>query len=132
LAHFDAEELGMVGSGIFVDHSPVPLDSIALMINLDMVGRMEDGGLFVEVTSPAEPLEASIDSIAGSVGLSLRPRSIAGRSDHSSFSRQEVPAIALFTGFHGDYHEATDTPDKLDVPGILRVVDLAEAHGGVG
>lgn len=127
-AHFDAEELGLLGSREFLDHPSVPLDSVALMINLDMVGRLNGGPLLVEVTPSADPFRSLVDSLAGAWGVSLRhSTAIRGRSDHSSFSARGIPAIAFFTGFHADYHRATDTPDKLDLRGIERVVDLTEA-----
>ncbi|GMV07527.1 MAG: hypothetical protein AMXMBFR53_38020 [Gemmatimonadota bacterium] len=126
--HFDAEELGRIGSSEFLEHPPVPLDSVALMINLDMVGRLRDGPLSVEVTRAAAEHEATLDSLAGAFGLALRNSTATrGRSDHSSFAERGVPAIALFTGFHPDYHRATDTADKLDYLGIERVVDVVEA-----
>jgi len=128
LVHFDAEERGLVGSQIFVEDPSVPLDSVVLMINLDMIGRLRDQPLRVEVTSAAERLQPVVDSLAVPLGISLRYSQLtAGRSDHSSFSERGVPAIAFFTGFHGDYHRTTDTPDKLDVSGIGRIVDLVEA-----
>jgi Zn-dependent M28 family amino/carboxypeptidase len=106
----------------------VPLDSVALVINLDMIGRLEGGQLTVELTSRARRFRSVVDSLAGTLEMSLRYSQVtAGRSDHSSFSERGVPAMALFTGFHGDYHRTTDTADKLDYTGIDRIVDLAEA-----
>jgi len=128
LAHFDAEELGLVGSHVFVEHPPVPLDSVALMINLDMVGRLRGGQLLVEVTSPAAGFRATIDSVASAQGITLRfSGQLAGRSDHTSFAQHGVPAVALSTGYHADLHRATDTTDKIDFAGLSRIVDLVEA-----
>jgi Zn-dependent M28 family amino/carboxypeptidase len=127
-AHFDAEELGLLGSQQFLAESPVPHDSIALMINLDMVGRLGGGALLVEVTPPAGFLGPVIDSVAAAMGVSLQHSGLTrDRSDHSSFARRGIPAVALSTGLHVDYHRSTDTPDKVDLVGIGRVVDLVEA-----
>jgi Zn-dependent M28 family amino/carboxypeptidase len=52
---------------------------------------------------------------------------IAGRSDHASFGRAGIPAVALFTGFHADYHRASDVASRVDTRGIERVVDVVEA-----
>jgi Zn-dependent M28 family amino/carboxypeptidase len=126
LAHFDAEELGLLGSRAFVDTSPVPLDSIALMVNLDMVGRLAGDRLIAEVAS-ADHLRPLVDSLASVGGFALRfSRLIAGRSDHSSFSSENIPSLALFTGFHDDYHRSTDTPERLNYAGLLRIVDLVD------
>jgi Zn-dependent M28 family amino/carboxypeptidase len=111
-----------------VEHSPVPLDSIALMINLDMVGRLENGPLIVELTSHATRFRRAVDSLAAEAGISIRySRITASRSDHSSFAAHGIPAIAVFTGYHRDYHRRSDTPDKIDFTGLLRIVDLVEA-----
>ncbi|MEQ1857097.1 MAG: M28 family peptidase [Longimicrobiales bacterium] len=128
LAHFDAEEAGLFGSRALVEDPPIPLDSVVLMINLDMIGRLESGSLLVEVTSPADGHRDLIERLAREHDLPFRfSRATAGRSDHSSFAAIDVPAIALFTGFHNDYHLPTDTPDKVDYAGIRRVVDLVES-----
>lgn len=127
-AHFDAEELGLLGSAAFADDPSVPLDSIELMVNLDMVGRLRGGSLGIEIPSDARRLSSLFDSLAAEVGIPLRRTTrIAGRSDHSTFVRHGVPAVALFTGFHQDYHRAGDTADKVDYAGLDRVVDFVEA-----
>jgi hypothetical protein len=61
------------------------------------------------------------------VGVPSRAsRSISDSSDHASFRAIGVTAVALFTGFHADYHRVTDVASRVDVPGLLRVVDVAE------
>ena len=128
LVHFDAEEAGLVGSRVFVDRPPVALRSIMLMVNLDMVGRLGTGGLTVDATDVGASIRAAVDTAAAAAGL--RPfysSAIATRSDHASFRRAGVPSLALFTGFHVDYHRATDIARRVDVRGIERVVDVAEA-----
>jgi Zn-dependent M28 family amino/carboxypeptidase len=127
LAHFDAEELGLLGSQEFVDDSPIPLDSVALMINLDMVGRLRGRPLIVEATSGTESFRGLLEGAASGQGLTLDFSQITrGQTDHLSFARRDVPSITLFTGFHDDYHRATDTADKIDLIGLLRVVNFTE------
>ncbi len=126
--HFDAEELGLIGSRVFVRHTPVPLRAIALMINLDMVGRLESGGLRISGSRGTEPFRVFADSVAKSVGVTSHASSYLSRSsDHASFAQAGVAVIALFTGLHNDYHRASDTPARIDIPGIGRVVDITEA-----
>jgi len=128
LAHFDAEELGLIGSEVFVKNSPVPLDSIALMINLDMVGRLRRGRLLVEMTALASPYRVVIDSLAKELGIPLQfTRRTAGKSDHSTFANVGVPSMHFFTGLHSDYHRVSDKPEKVDAAGILRIADLVES-----
>jgi Zn-dependent M28 family amino/carboxypeptidase len=128
LVHFGAEELGLVGSGVFVGHPPVPPQSIVLMVNFDMVGRMRARRLIVDV-SPADAfVRALVDSAANALRLRLIFSSFsAGRTDNSSFRRVGIPTVSLFTGYHADYHRATDVAARIDVPGIILVVDVGEA-----
>ncbi|MDF1504342.1 M20/M25/M40 family metallo-hydrolase, partial [Roseisolibacter sp. H3M3-2] len=128
LVHFDAEELGLVGSRVFVEHAPVPTRAVALMLNLDMVGRLRDGRLTVEPSAAPAHVRALVDSAAARLGVRVvRSTSLADRSDHASFAKVRVPALMLTTGLHGDYHRATDVASRLDLAGLARVVDLAEA-----
>jgi Zn-dependent M28 family amino/carboxypeptidase len=127
LAHFDAEELGLLGSEEFVGNAPIPLDSVGLMLNLDMVGRLRGGPLLVETTEGAEAFRGLLENAARTRGVALESsRIIRGLSDHTSFARRGIPSIALFTGFHDDYHRATDTPEKIDLLGLVSIIELAE------
>jgi Zn-dependent M28 family amino/carboxypeptidase len=126
--HFDAEEWGLVGSRVFVEHMPIRRESIVSMLNMDMVGRLRGARLMVDVSSANAVIRVFVDSAAATAGVpTVRSSAIAERSDHASFRRAGIPVVALFTGFHDDYHRATDTAARIDVPGILRVVDVAEA-----
>jgi hypothetical protein len=128
VVHFDAEEEGLYGSGAFTDHSPVPRAAVKLMVNLDMVGRLRADRLYIEVARGGRPVEQLADSATRAAAL--RPMSTAeieGRSDHASFAEWKVPALALFTGFHSDYHRGSDIAARVNVPGIRRVVDVAES-----
>ena len=125
---FDAEEIGLVGSQTFVERPPVPLASIALMINLDMIGRLRDDRVLVALPKENVTLRAVVLSSAAALGLKVEWTSaIDDRSDQASFTHELVPAVALFTGFHSDYHRASDTPMRINSEGLRRVVDLAEA-----
>ena len=125
--HFDAEELGLIGSRMFVREPPIPVDSLMLMINLDMVGRLRDQPLIIDIASTGNAFSGLVDTLAMEGGLRLRFSSVySTRSDHGSFEDVMVPAFAFFTGLHADYHAATDIPAKVDAAGILRIVDLVE------
>jgi hypothetical protein len=125
---FSAEELGVLGSSHFVAHSPVPVDSMAAMLNFDMVGRLRDDRLIVYGTGTAAEWPAVVDS-ANAAGPRLAVRPVAdgvGPSDHSVFYFKRVPVLHFFTDVHPDYHAATDDVDKFNAPGASRVVALAE------
>lgn len=129
--HFDAEELGLIGSRAFVAASPVVRRKIQFMLNLDMVGRLSRGGLEIDKATlmyDDPPLLAVVDSAAKALNIRHSyTDKIAGRSDHESFRRGDISAVAFFTGFHSDYHRSTDHVYKLDVRGIGLVTDVAEA-----
>ena len=125
--HFSGEELGLLGSQWFVEHSPVALDSVSAMVNFDMIGRLRGDRLIVYGTGTATELPALLDSanVAPRLRLSTVPDGF-GPSDHASFYAKGVPVLHFFTDLHDDYHKATDDTWKINAPGEARVVALAE------
>lgn len=122
---FGAEEQGLLGSQYFVDNPLVPLSQIKLMINMDMVGRlntedhvyMNGAGTFpggVEFMQKlGESLELTPIVHAGSVG----------GSDHVSFFKQDISVLGIHTGAHPQYHLPEDTADLINIPGQKQVSD---------
>lgn len=124
--HFSGEELGLLGSQYFVDHSPVPIDHIAAMINFDMVGRLRDDKLIVYGVATAAELPEILDS--ANVAPKLDVRAVGdgfGPSDHSSFYAKGIPVLHVFTDLHDDYHRATDDIERINVAGMARVTGYA-------
>lgn len=119
---FGAEEMGLLGSSEFVDDPPFPLKDVAAMINLEMIGRLDEELIVYGIgSSPAWPgvLAEADDPAAG-----LAVRSMAegyGPSDHAPFYLRGVPVLAFFTGVHEDYHRASDDPEEIDLEGTRRV-----------
>ena len=125
--HFTGEELGLLGSQWFVEHSPVPVDSIVAMLNFDMVGRLRNDRLIVYGTGTASELPALLDSANVEPKLRLNPVADGfGPSDQSSFYAKGIPVLHFFTDLHEDYHRATDDVEKIAAEGEARVVALAE------
>jgi len=125
---FSGEELGLLGSAHFVAHSPVPVDSMAAMLNFDMVGRMRADSVIVYGVATAAELPGILDS-ANTAGPRLTVRGVGdgtGPSDHSSFYLRSMPVLHFFTDLHPDYHAATDDVERINAPGAARVVALAE------
>jgi hypothetical protein len=46
-----------------------------------------------------------------------------GPSDHSSFYAQKIPVLFFFTGTHLDYHKPTDTAEKINFQGLLKITN---------
>jgi hypothetical protein len=127
VANFDAEEVGLVGSGVFVANTPIPIKSIVLMLNLDMVGRLRDERLYAEVPGHKTATRELINGLAAGAGLRAEYTSaMRGRSDHATFLSAGVDAVALSTGIHVDYHKVSDKLAFINVPGLEKVVDIAE------
>lgn len=125
--NFSGEELGLLGSQYFVEHSPVPVDSIAAMLNFDMIGRLRGDSLIVYGVATAREMPAVLDSANARVGLTVRGIGDGfGPSDHSSFYARGIPVLHFFTNVHEDYHRATDDFEKINAGGAARVVALAE------
>ena len=123
---FGAEEMGLVGSKYFVDSSMVPLNQVSLMMNLDMVGRMNNHQLQVIGTGTSDKSEEIVKSFAlkDSITLMTNPEGF-GASDQSSFYNKDIPVLFLTTGVHTDYHTPADRPDKINYSGMVRVADYA-------
>ena len=125
-AAFTAEEMGLLGSKHFVDKPPVPLDKIAYMINLDMVGRLEGNALLVAGAGTAPGFDAILAEVDEASELRVQGfgRGGFGPSDHMSFALKKIPVLFLHTGQHADYHRPTDDANKINYKGIDLVVDF--------
>jgi len=123
---FDAEEKGLIGSKHYVKHPTVELDSVRLMVNLDMIGRMTDSSVTVGGTGTSPLFEPLLDSLnaSGSLRLSYNKAGF-GPSDHSSFYAKNIPVLFFFTGTHEDYHRPSDDWEKINAGGINMILDLA-------
>jgi membrane-associated protease RseP (regulator of RpoE activity) len=96
------------------------------MINMDMIGRLSTRSLNVMGTGTAPDFNAWIDEANKDLGLNLT-RSNGGHegSDHISFNGKHIPILFFFSGLHSDYHRPSDTADKIDAPGAIKVLSLA-------
>ncbi len=120
---FSGEEKGLYGSNHWTKNPTVPIERLNYMINLDMVGRLDSAGnigINGVGTSPSWSMIGEVE--AGQ--LNVRPTTSGiGPSDHTSFYLQNVPAIHYFTGTHADYHKPSDTEEKVNYEGMVRVKD---------
>lgn len=127
VAHFTGEELGLLGSQWFVDHPPIPLDSVSAMVNFDMVGRLRNDRLIVYGVATARELPAIVDSANAEPRLAISAVGDGfGPSDQSSFYARGIPVLHFFTDLHEDYHRATDDVERINAAGEAKVVTVAE------
>jgi len=131
---FSGEEQGLYGSRYYSEHPVIPLDSTYACVNIDMIGRAET------------KLKESPDYIAGYAYLSedilevsrknstlmapdledrmeFRAR-LRGGSDHYYFAEHGIPSLFYFEGLHKDYHQSTDTPDKILYDRMEKIVRI--------
>ena len=125
------EEPGLWGSDFFVSHPTVPLDRIVADLNMDLIGRNWSDSVIVvgpELSSLGETLRAVERAHPklrmGSIADRWPEERIFYRSDHYHFARRGVPVLFFTSGTHPDYHQPTDTPDRLDPEKASRVARL--------
>lgn len=120
---FSGEELGLIGSKKWCENPDIQLKDINYMVNLDMVGRLNDSTKKLVIygvgTSPLfVPL---IDSLKS--GLSIKKDSSGiGPSDQTSFYLKDVPVLHFFTGQHADYHKPSDDVERVNLRGMVEVL----------
>ena len=122
-AAFDAEEAGLLGARAFLESPPVPRDRIALNINLDMVSRSARRELYASGTYYNKWLIKFLDPVRKRAAVTVKyghDRPEQGeddwtmQSDHGVFRRAGVPHIYFGVENHEDYHQTTDTADRID------------------
>lgn len=126
---FCAEESGLNGSRFYVNNPPrsIPNDKIALMVNLDMIGRLKNNTVEVQGTESGVGLYDMLKPLFEASGLEVKHGStVASNSDHASFYNKNIPVLFFFTGLHRDYHTPTDTSDLINSVGAVKVVSLVE------
>lgn len=126
------EEKGLLGSAAWTRDPWLPEGMHAVAaINIDMIGRNAPDKLLITPTSEREEYN-------GLVRLAERLAPLEGfaelgscdaywkRSDHYNFAvNLDIPVTFLFSDLHEDYHQPTDTPDKVDCDKVRRVARLA-------
>lgn len=117
------EERGLIGSDFYVQHPTKPLDKIAALFNIDMIGRnfedKEENANHVYLVGAAKTSPQLDELIHKVCGDRMRldetdPRNYYHRSDHYNYAKHRVPIAFFCTGEHKDYHRPSD-----EVKGIL-------------
>ena len=125
------EEKGLWGSDYFAGHPPVPVKQLVANINIDMIGRNWPDTI-VAIGKEHSDLGSTLDRV-NAAHPELRMTAIDDRwpeerfyfrSDHYNFARKGVPILFFFNGVHEDYHEVTDSPDKINSEKEARILKL--------
>lgn len=124
---FAAEEMGLIGSKEFIKHPPVPISQIKAMINLDMIGRLNEETHVISIGGTGTSVEA--DTIISMLSQN-HPFKIGrspdgyGPSDHASFYSENIPVFYFTSGAHEDYHTPADDAEKINYPGTVSILDM--------
>jgi hypothetical protein len=124
---FSGEENGLWGSNYFSKNATVELGKVDYMINLDMVGRMnEEKTLAINGVGTSPVWMDKIEAANTDTLKLVTSESGIGPSDHTSFYLQNLPVLHFFTGQHDDYHRPSDDSDKINYQGVVHVVRIIE------
>ncbi len=122
---FSGEELGLIGSKKWTENPNYPLNKIYFMINMDMIGRMNDSTkkLVVYGVGTSNQWVPLIDSVNTSFHFNIKKDSSGiGPSDQTSFYLKDIPVLHFFTGQHSDYHKPTDDADKINYKAQAKIL----------
>ena len=125
---FSGEERGLLGSQYYVEHPLFPLSDTVMMVNFDMVGRLNDKDeLTVYGTGTSTGIDTLVDALGKSEGFKVKKVADGmGPSDQQSFYEKGIPVLFAFTGTHSDYHRPSDDTHLINFPGMSRIADLSE------
>ncbi|WP_378175675.1 M28 family metallopeptidase [Aquimarina sp. SS2-1] len=130
--HVTGEEKGLYGSKYYTENPVFSLENTITNLNIDMIGRIdqdhqtEDKNNYVYLIG-SDRLSTELHNLSEEVNEKYTqlhldytynakddPNRFYYRSDHYNFAKNNIPIIFYFNGVHEDYHEPTDTPDKIE------------------
>jgi len=130
--HVTGEEKGLLGSRHYTDNDPIfPLENTVADLNIDMIGRTDpkrkEGDRNYIYLIGSDKLSTDLHTISEDVNKKYMnieldykyndendPNRFYYRSDHYNFAKNNIPVIFYFNGTHDDYHQPSDTADKIE------------------
>lgn len=124
---FSGEELGLMGSKYFVENPTIDLANVSYMINMDMIGRMNDSTRSITIGGyGTSPVWSTVVKADPKTNIQFKiDSSGTGPSDHTSFYRKNIPVLFFFTGLHSDYHRPSDDWEKINYTGEWSILKFA-------
>ena len=138
--HLTAEEIGKRGSEFYTQYPVFPLENTIANLNIDMIGRVDNFHLNNKdylyligsdrLSKELHYISEKVNNSFFNIDLDYRfndegdVNDYYERSDHYNFAYHDIPVIFYFNGEHDDYHEVSDTPDKIDYPLLQRRIKL--------
>ena len=122
---FTGEERGLIGSNYYGGKPAIDMKQTVAMLNMDMVGRLNENKLIIQGIDTAKEFSGLIDKLNEDYKFDItRQKGGSGPSDHTSFYTRGVPVMHFFTGLHSDYHRPTDDVDKLNLEGMRMIGEM--------
>ncbi|MDO7173243.1 M28 family peptidase [Mariniflexile sp. AS56] len=128
--HLTAEEIGKRGSEYYVQNPVFPLEKTITNLNIDMIGRVDalhknnKNYIYLigadRLSKELHYISEKVNNAFFNIDLDYRynaekdKNQYYTRSDHYNFATKDIPVIFYFNGEHNDYHQTTDTPDKIE------------------
>lgn len=133
---FSGEEKGLWGSNYYAKNPTIDLADVSFMLNMDMVGRLNDERKLAVNGVGTSPLwDDLLEDIKAPKFHIVTSESGIGPSDHTSFYLQDLPVLHFFTGQHEDYHKPSDDAHLVNYKGIkdisnylIEIIDDAEGN----
>jgi hypothetical protein len=148
------EEKGLWGSEYFADNPTVPIASIITQLNIDMIGRYQNPGdenhpQNKQLPKPGEifsigskMMSTELGELSESVNKSFLnvsfnykyddpndPEQFFYRSDHFNYAKKGIPIIFYMDGSHADYHQVSDSIEKINFEQMEKVTKTIMATG---
>ena len=121
---FSGEEMGLFGSKHYVENPTLPLENINALINMDMVGRLnEEKVLSINAIGTSPSWKGILDQNKTHGIQAVTTESGIGPSDHTPFYLKDVPVLHFFSGQHDDYHKPQDDAHLINFEGIVQISD---------
>jgi Zn-dependent M28 family amino/carboxypeptidase len=150
-AAWNSEERGLLGAWAYTEQPLAPLNTIAAVLNMDMIGRNEEipvgggarfNGFEVQTAesnnntvnmmgfSKVPDITAAMEKANAGIALDLKKRydnnssNLVRRSDQWPFLQRGVAAMGFMTGLHPDYHTQYDRPEKINYVKMEKIARL--------
>jgi len=125
-AAFTAEEAGLLGARHYVKSMQrYPADKVIGNLNVDTVGRLGENKLLVLGSTSAREWKFIFMGASFVTGVQTEmPTQDIDSSDQVAFIEAGIPAVQFFSGASPDYHKPSDTADKLDINGLVKVASI--------
>lgn len=141
---FDGEENGLRGAKAFVADPPVPLATIGMNVNFDMISKNAKNQLYVSGAGPQPWLKPVLEGVAKTTSVKLllghdtdaqgKENNWTAQSDQGPFAEAGVPWVYFGVEDHPEYHQPTDdfatVPQDFFKRAVATVVTATRALDG--